>query len=189
MKLDQLRRRVLVLTKSRVHELRIGADSRQQAVVIDEVGGNHLQSLCRRSLLQTATARVIRQLLSVMLCSLAGFLLPDERLDLRFHFVHRFNFGFLLVVHMNDVEAEAGLHEVAGAAFGQRKRSLLEFRDSHAFAGPSQRATELGAAGVVRILLGQVGKVAAGLHLLEHVFSLGAGCIHGLLINLAVGGR
>src|SRR6266568_1920446 len=131
--------------------------------------------------------RLGKQIRRGSLCRLSGLLLLDERFDLPFDLVHGFQVGVLLVVHVNNVEAVTALDQVAGAAFGERKRSLLELGDGPSLSNESQRPTILGAAGIVGVFLGQIGKITPCLYLLQDVLGLGAGSILLLGVHFAVG--
>ena len=76
-------------------------------------------------------------------------MLPNQRLDLVFHFVERLEMRFMLVFRADDVETVTALHQIAGLTLGLGKGSLLEFGHSTTAANPTQFATLLRAARVV----------------------------------------
>src|ERR1035441_3853790 len=80
----------------------------------------------------------------------------QDGLDLGLHFVQAFRVRFLLVIHTNNVEAVAALHEIADLTLGKRERSLLKLGDCLAFPDPAKRSAQLCAARIFRIFLGQV---------------------------------
>ena len=92
--------------------------------------------------------------------------------------------GNVLFFSLNNVEPVCSLHQIAGLPFVQGERRLLKFRDGLSLYNPPQFSTSRLAAGIIRILFGEFGKVPAGFDLLEDVLSLFAGFSHGFLIGL-----
>ena len=90
----------------------------------------------------------------------------------------------LPLLHLHDVIAELGLHDL-GVADLLGEDGVVELRHHRAAPGKAQFAALVLAAGVVGVLLGQVGKVGAALNLLEQRLGLGLG--RG--IGLGVGAR
>src|SRR5215472_8548151 len=84
------------------------------------------------------------------------------------------------------MEAVGGLHQVADLARALGKSSLFEFRNCPAPYDPAQLAAVGGTARILRVFLGQFGKVSPGFDLLEDVGGLGPRLIHRLLVYLPI---
>ena len=80
----------------------------------------------------------------------------------------------LPLLHLHDVIAELALHDLRIADL-LGEDGVVELRHHHAAAGKAQFAALFLAAGVVGVLLGQLGEVCAALNLLEQPFGLGLG--------------
>ncbi len=80
----------------------------------------------------------------------------------------------LPLLHLHDVIAELRLHDFDVADL-LGENCVVELRHHHAAAGKAQLAAFVLAAGVVGVLLGQIGEVRATLNLLEQTLGFGLG--------------
>ena len=80
----------------------------------------------------------------------------------------------LLLDHLDDVEAEVGLDQIARRARGQAERGVVEGTDHLSLLEESEVAAVRSAAGIGRVLFGKRGEVFAGLHVLEDLLGLRA---------------
>src|SRR6266498_1808741 len=114
MEWNYVRRCVRILSAGGVAELRIGANSWQETVAIDKIGGDDLKTFCRHGFFECRAPGFRQQLIGLLLCHLSRFLLLDERFDLRLHFINGLHMCVLLVVHVNDMESITALDQIAG---------------------------------------------------------------------------
>src|ERR1043166_5387057 len=94
--------------------------------------------------------------------------------------------SILLVIYMNDVEAGAGLDQIAGAALRHGKCRLVEFRQSPALLNPAQRST-VGSTRIFGIFLCKIFEFSSRLSLLKYVRSLRTRLFDDLRINFPIG--
>src|SRR5262249_19927374 len=87
------------------------------------------------------------------------------------------------------MKAECGLHQATDLARALVKCYFFELGNEAAARSPAQLAPLARAAGVLRVLLGQLREVSAGLYLLKDILGFGSGFIDGLRIDLVVRAR
>src|SRR6185437_1966661 len=100
----------------------------------------------------------------------------EDRNDLRLDLGQRTLVGGLFILNLQDVVAELRLDDARGLSGSQRERRLVELGNGLTAVQPSEFAALVLAAGVVGVLLGQLGEVAASLDLLQQIVGLGLGC-------------
>jgi len=111
------------------------------------------------------------QRLRIIVFSLRRVLANHRRLDGRLHFAQRLCMLRASFFHLNDVIAELALHDFDVADI-LREDCLVELRHHAALLRESKLAARVLAAGIVRVLLRQIGPVAAALKLLENTVGL-----------------
>ncbi len=183
---DQVGRVLGVGAEHGRHELRRCAYARDRIGASEGTGGDDFQAVALRRRVQPFAAGLAADAVGHG-AHLAGHLLRRDRgLDLRADFVERLQVRFLLVVRVDDVEAEGAAHQTAGLALLQRERGLIELRNGLPVLDPAQRAAVVLAAGIVGILLGQVGEIAARIDLLQDRLGLRLGVGNRFFVHLAV---
>ena len=144
-----------------LRELRCVADAWKRIGLREQLAVVRLQVVVGCRLLNAARAGFTLHFRGECIGRGCGLVLRELLRDLVLHFVERLNVRFLLFFYLDDMKAVAALDQIARLSGRQRERDLLELRDGAAALDPTQFAAFLRAAGVVRILFGNLGKVPA----------------------------
>src|SRR6185437_12661079 len=117
-----------------------------------------------------------------------GFLLLQHLRDRILHIGKRLGAGCLLLFRLDDVIAKLRADDAGGLPGRERHRRLCVGWVKTGGGVHTQLAALVLTAGVVRVLLREVGEVAAGLQLVQHVLRLGFGVGIGLRIRARCNG-
>ena len=182
----ELRRIALLGLEGLGDDLRAVGQRGDHALRCDQRRGDDLQMMRRGGLLQAVLDGLGGERLRVVLFGLGGLLADQRGLDGGQDFVERLGVRGLPLLHLDDVIAELGLHDL-GVADLLGEDGVVELRHHGAALGKAQFAALVFAAGIVGVLLGQIGKVRAALNLLEDGFGFGLG--GGIGLGVGAGGH
>jgi len=148
-------------------------------------GGGFLMLYCeenkprlREAMRRAGLLELALQLLLRLAEAVGGAVAAQLGFELRARLVEALRLALLHFVQSNDVVAELRLHRPTDLAHGHTEECIAERPDEAAAFGPAEIATVLCRARILRVLLGELREILAGLGLREHLLRLlASGCL------------